>query len=587
MRFFIILLPIFVSVLYARDVRVVSTDFNGRVDEFILSLEGTEQSSTKRLIIKKENIPVSAKSFDIKFNFASAKKGDDGYFVLADGRLGSFKLDNGKIIERRNPMPIFGMKKSSSAFVAIIKGLKYEFSMVAEVKNGKYQLYPRFHIGELGTIPYEDIIIDVTFFDGNDANYSAMARKYREYQIGRGEVETLRERAKKRPELSYAVESMYVRFLMSQKDNSKLKILEQTIKNEPPLRIFLDFVKTQEIIKNFGDMGIKDLSLCYVGWNSGGLDGRFPSLFPPDERLGGEAGMKRSIGIAKSFGYQCVAHVCNTDFYTISERFDINDIAWDVSQKPMFNKHIFSGGRAYFPCFKQVYKKYVPSDLEKLNELGIRGLHHIDVTSCIVPWACHNPAHSCTRSDTARYMNEIGLLAREVLGGFASEGPCDHVAKSLDYALYVSAYPRYLGRDNPMVDRIVPLWQITYHGIILSNPFYSTIDPFYESSARAKKSNGYLADVCERWLKIVEFGGRPTFYGNKIYGDLKPVKRTYDAYQKVKHLQWELMDFHDEIAPNVFITKYANGESIISNYSDEKFDYNGVIVSPKDYVLVR
>ncbi len=577
---------LFSSILTAQVASVVVTDLHDGVVESSLNLSDTEVANTKRLVIKKEDIPAFAKHIDIKFDFSSAKTGDDGYFVLSDGRLGLFKIDNGKILERRNPIPIFGMKKHSTAFVAIIKGMKYEFSTIAEVKDGVYKVYPRFHIAEIGAPVYEDIIIDVTFFPGEDANYSAMAREYRKYQLGRGEVRPLRERAVKRPELAYAVESMYVRFLMSQKNNDKSQIWEQTLDNEPPLRVFLDFCKTENIIKSFGEMGIKDLCICYVGWNSGGLDGRFPTLFPPEARLGGEGGMKRSILAGDSFGYQSVAHVCNTDFYTISARFDMNDIACDVSGKPKSNKHLFSGGRAYSPCFKQIYKKYIKEDLAKLKELGIRGLHHIDVTSCIVPWDCHSPAHPCTRADTAKYMNKIGLRARKVLGGFASEGPCDHVVNSLDYALYISAYPRYLGRENPMVDKIVPLWQIAYHGIILSNPFYSTIDPFYENSARAKKSKGHMSDVRERWLKIVEFGGRPTFYGHKIYDNLAPVKRAYDAYQKVKHLQWEFMDFHDEIAPNVFVTKYANGECIVSNYNEKEFIYGNKKVAPKDYILI-
>ena len=584
-NFVCVLIQVFASVACAQNAMLIFTGADGKVSERIISLENIENSQAKRLRIKKGDIPPNTGTLDVKFDFAKAKKGEKGYFVFSDGRLGSFKLDNAIMQERRNPMPIFGMKIGDTAFVAIVKGLKYEFSTIAEARGGLYGLYPRFHIGELGGPVYEDIVIDVTFFEGREANYSSMAREYRRYQLGRGEVKSLRDRAKGRPELAYAAESMYLRFLMAQKPN-KEKIGEQNLKNEPPLKIFMDFKKTGEILRKLGNMGIKELSVCYVGWNSGGLDGRFPTLFPPDERLGGKEEMLKSLKIAHDFGYQTVAHVCNTDFYSISERFDVADLSWTSKGKPAKSRHIMSGGIAYKPCFERVYKKYVSEDLDGLANLGIRGLHHIDVTSCITPWACHNPKHPCTRADTAYWMNKIGLLSREKIGGFASEGPCDHVANSLDYALYVSAYPRYLGRENKMMDKMVPLWQIAYHGIILSNPFYSTIDPFYENSARSRKSKGHLADVRARWLKIVEFGGRPAFYGTDIYKDLAPVKRAYCEWQKIKHLQWEFMDYHDEISPGVFLTKYGDGTKVLSNYTDKIFSYEGVEAKPMDYALI-
>ena len=46
---------------------------------------------------------------------------------------------------------------------------------------------------------------------GSDAGYPEMAKAYRDYQIGRGEVKPLRERIKGNPTLKYAVESPEVR----------------------------------------------------------------------------------------------------------------------------------------------------------------------------------------------------------------------------------------------------------------------------------------------------------------------------------------------------------------------------------------
>jgi len=186
-------------------------------------------------------------------------------------------------------------------------------------------------------------------------------------------------------------------------------------------------------------------------------------------------------------------------------------------------------------------------------------------------------------------MNKIGVMAHQYFGGFSSEGPCDHVAKTLDYILYASAYPKWVGQAHPLMDDIVPLWQIAYHGIILSNPFYSTIDYNYpRGKAPAKGNEPYhsLDNPETRRLKLVEFGGRPTFYFTN-YKDLKPIQQAYDEYQPLKYLQYEFMESHAEISPKVFVTHYADGSETAVNYSAAPFPYKGRNVKPMSYELYK
>ena len=135
-------------------------------DTYRLHIPAKEMSTSKRGYNKLESI-------DIKRDEAKAAKGEEGYWVLADGRMGKFDKDNGKLTERRQPMPLYGVKKGDNAFVGIVKGLKYEFSMIVDVKDGLYDIYPRFHIRAIFSnitpafmIPYEDLIIDFTHFKG-------------------------------------------------------------------------------------------------------------------------------------------------------------------------------------------------------------------------------------------------------------------------------------------------------------------------------------------------------------------------------------------------------------------------------------
>ncbi len=571
---------------YAVESVVVRTVYNS----------GKTESKTVNLAKQKDgayrlSIPVVELSKDINFidvhtDDAQAKKGDDGYWVLSDGRSGRFYRTYGRIVERRNPMPLYGVKKGDSAFVGIVKGLKYEFEMHIDVEDGNYTIYPRFLIKGIEFAPYEDLVVDFYNFKGKDANYSSMGKAYRKYQLERGEVQPISERVKKYPTLAYSADTMFVRVKHGVKAMSKIE--HQTEENEPHLYVNYTFDDFMKITRDLKSAGIDKLEMCFVGWNRGGFDGRFPDLFPVEPKFGGEAKMREAIKLGQSFGYQMVCHVCNTDFYRIAKRFDEYAISkrLDGSLRPYAH---MAGGRAYNPCFQVVCDRYIDDDYKGMSDLGLKGTHHIDVTSCIVPYTCHDKAHPCNRQQTADYQNLIGEKCRKYFGGFGSEGPCDHVAKTLDYALYVWAYPSWVGGDNPLVDRLVPIWQIAYHGIILSNPYYATIDYTYDVNPnRSWSPYKTLLDKTYRRLKMAELNGRPTFYfvNYKELG-IKPIKEAYDEYQPMKHLQYFFMDFHDEIAPNVFITKFSNGEYIITNYSDVAFKYKGNIIEAKNYKLLK
>ncbi|MBI5819135.1 MAG: hypothetical protein HZA88_09105 [Verrucomicrobia bacterium] len=558
---------------------------DGKTEQTLQKLEKVGDN-IYRLKIPIKAISRDVSCIDVLYDDATARKGEDGYFVMGDGRLGTFRLDKGRIEERRNPMPLFGMKNSKGAFVGIVKGLKYEFSTIVEAKNGEYRIWPRFLIKEMAFVPYEDIVIDFHHFDGDKANYCSMARAYRDYQLARSEVVPLRERVKGNPQLAYTADAMFIRVKHGIKVN-KDKIEHQTRENEPPVTVFHTFDDFMRIMKELKELGVEKAEMCSVGWNSGGFDGRFPQLFPVEEKFGGEAKMREAIALAHRLGYQIVCHVCNTDFYTVADRYNEGDIAKRADGS--LHKHgVLAGGRAYFPCFKCVYERHIDGDYKHMADMGLKGTHHIDVTSCIVPYPCHDPKHPCNRQQTADYMNAIGEKARKVFGGFGSEGPCDHVARTLDYALYVTAYPKWVGRDTPMMDRIVPLWQIVYHGIILSNPFYATIDYPFERATPKKNIQPYQAlnDARTRRLKVAEFGGRPTFYFID-YKNLKPIKQAYDEYQPIKYLQYEFMDYHGSIGDNVFVTRYSDGSEVVTNYSDKDFSCKGRVIKPMDYQLFK
>ena len=233
-------------------------------------------------------------------------------------------------------------------------------------------------------------------------------------------------------------------------------------------------------------------------------------------------------------------------------------------------------------------------DFPRVAALGFHGLHYIDVISTVWPRACYNPRHPQTRRETAENWLRILRLARETFGGAASEGCFDMYVREMDYGLYQSF--NLLGDMPEIAARRVPLWSLVYHGIVLSNPSAETVN--------------YPAKTWKERLKCYEYGGRPAIYVHSAFvsgrksnwmGDLdilagtdeqlekgaRQVKRAYDDYQPLKYLQTQFMDRHEQLAPDVYRVTYSGGDSMVFNYAEADYDYDGHVVPAHDYILVK
>ena len=84
------------------------------------------------------------------------------------------------------------------------------------------------------------------------------------------------------------------------------------------------------------------------------------------------------------------------------------------------------------------------------------------------------------------------------MGAFSSEGAMDFALKDLDYALYISFGDGMYKLNIPLVDEMIPFFELTYHGIILYNP----ISPTINHSIKQKR------DQIIYHLR----GGKPSFY---------------------------------------------------------------------------
>jgi hypothetical protein len=321
--------------------------------------------------------------------------------------------------------------------------------------------------------------------------------------------------------------------------------------------------------------GLEKAEFCLVGWNKSGHDGRYPQLFPVEPLLVGEEGLRGLINKAKSLGYQITCHTNSTDSYSIA-----NNYSTDITRKNKdgtIAQHggTWGGGRAKWVCPEKGLE-IAKDELPKVAELGFYGLHYIDVISTIACAPCYDPKHPQTRRQVAENFKAMAKLSKDLFGGFASEGGYDHTAPYLDYGLYISFFDTDSQKIPPLFSKSVPIWQIVYHGIILANPYTSTVN----SPIKSRKHQ----------LEVMERGGRPTVYifskflssGNNWMGNddlictteedmertVKLLAEMYSELAPLAYLQTEFIDRHDEIAPGVYRTFYSDGSVMTVDYNE-------------------
>ncbi|HPA18480.1 MAG TPA: DUF5696 domain-containing protein [Verrucomicrobiae bacterium] len=547
--------------------------------------------------VRRAELPPGVEYVTIQPDFARAAIGEEGYYITPDGFLGTFRLQKGSYtvpgpsgFYGRNFMPIFGMKNPRATFVAIVATMRFEYDLMVRAKDGAYSIAPRFLVS--GFVPPDDITVHYHLLSGKDADYAGMARTYRNHQLARGVCKPIKERMKTHAELAYAAKSMEVRIRQGWKP-APSPVLEQTPETEPTMKVAVTFDRVGDILDAFEKAGVRRAEICLVGWNQKGHDGRWPQIFPVEETLGGEARLRPLIKKARRMGYQIVGHTNSSDGYSIADCWD-PDLAVKRADGTPFSNAVWSGGKTYALCPQRSFERFYPRDIQKVADLGFRGLHYIDVITILQPPRCHDPLHPCSSKDSAIWFDRILQACKDHIGGVASEGAFDFACGNLDYVLYVY-FNGLSGKRNPLHDRVIPIWQLVYNGIILSNPFTETVNPTTKDAMTQ--------------LKLAEFNGRPIFYfysqfkaDNKNWmgsTDLRCateeelteatgcLKKGYDEFEALAPLQLEFMEQHEQVAADVFRTAFSDGSEIITNYGASAFPYKGKSVPSMRYALFK
>ena len=356
----------------------------GRIEQKSAALiwkykDGTKDTTTVMLNVVKNHLSLRVTKEALALvdtlvvlpEFANAVAGEEGAWINPSGFVTRFREGREGCFYRhkKHPLPIIGYDTPRGFYMGYLRSYRYDVALVSAAKGNHYTFSIELPLVDIE--PYEDFCVDFYKLEGGEATYSGMGRLYRKMQMDAGVIKPLSERVKTRPELKYVVENPEVRIRQCWKP-VPTPVIDQTLENEPELRVKVTFDRVKEIVDEMKRQGVK-AELCLVGWNLKGHDGRFPTHFPPEPELGGESALRELIKYAQENGFQIVPHICTCDAYKVSEDWDEADVA-KRHDGSLSTHAIYGSGRMYNLCYKVSYEKYAQKLHDKLADLGFRGI---------------------------------------------------------------------------------------------------------------------------------------------------------------------------------------------------------------------
>jgi hypothetical protein len=552
--------------------------------------------------------------------FGAAGTRQEGYMFVPDGSGSLIYLNNGKLdaapynealygidtsrFSHLKPLggspsrlPVFGMKKDDTAFLAIIEEGDGMARVEADI-SGRTHSYNYVHssyeinafepltlsgawttqtVPKFQAKPYQgNITIRYGFLQGEAASYSGMASYYRTYLTEKQGLGRLEEQEQTPFFLELIGGVPKKKFFLGIPYNSY-----------QPLTTF---DQSQKILEELIGNGIGNIKLRYTGWFNGGITHSSPSSVSVGRKLGGKQGFAKLLDYTNRNGidvYPDVAFMSVQDSWKFSPKREASRTItgslasiYPYNQAGYFKEEWISPAYTLSPIklpdlidnFAGSYKKINASGLS-LRDMGE------ELNSDF------NTKHMFTREDTKRVVQE--QLAKLVDSSklMISGGN----AYALPYVDSVVNVPLSNSGFN-ITDREVPFYEIALHGYIdyagqalnmsdeqtmrhhvlkaLETGSNLNFTWFYAKSSSVKESEfDYLFSANYRnWIDEAK----------STYKEVNAVLSKVRTQQIINHSMLE---------KGVYQTTYEDGTRVIVNYNDYAIKVKGDAVESMGYLI--
>lgn len=418
----------------------------------------------------------------------------------------------------------------------------------------------------------EDFQISYYFLTGDNANYSYMAQLYRQNLINKGMQEKELRNSLNIETLGSALyEDSFLGF---------------TFKREAKLTKYSD---NFSIIEYFNKAGIDDISLTLSGWQKNGLDSSLTNKLIFSSALGGKREYKK---LQEKCDNASVQLYLGTDLFGVkynrffdsfikkrdtSKRMDgkfANLSIYDVTTQKFSKDGYLVSPSKYQKYFNSLLKSAHKNSLKNINLRNFGTQLNSDFDS----------GKKINRSQTKELIISMLESSKENTN-YAFDGSNAYI---LPFAKQVTNIP--LGcSDYPGESNSVPFLQLVLSGCV-------------EAVSKPVNLSGNSKSMI---LKCISYGVSPNYV--LAYENVELLKATnYTEYYAVsfetlkesivaeyKYFEKALSTVENSrlidyqiISPDISLSEFANGETIVVNFGDEDFQYDDVTISAESYVIL-
>ncbi|MCR5585404.1 MAG: hypothetical protein K6F63_08245 [Lachnospiraceae bacterium] len=408
----------------------------------------------------------------------------------------------------------------------------------------------------------KDKVVIYTFFSGDDADYSGMAKIYRSYLEKNGLI------ADRIDDDNYSL---------------ALKMLMGTTKSGVIFDEYIamtTFGQVRDILEELAELGITNEKLVLSDWvkNSGDYN-----YWGPEFRLGGKSGLNSlSKYAAERPGLDVFLETsfaqCNSSTKGINEDEDVvyDGLGIEIAELYM------DGSISYLTNPLTIFKRN-GKFLNKLKKYDGVGIAYEDLGR--IAYYDYNDLHPFTKDETVQEFRKVFAETEDAGKGISVNGANQYSYSFADY-IYNLTEENY---GLSITDYSVPFVQMVISGYI----------PYSTSGA------GNLSyDLETQKLKWIEYGSLPYFYVtyesalnlretpndtlfSSTWSDWKPI--IADTYNEFKEnfscIYGKQMTEHRILSDKVSRITYENGVSIYVNYDENETMADGIKIPGKGYVV--
>jgi hypothetical protein len=577
---------------------------------------------------KKALIDYNIYSIDFLPFFGAGHKSEDGYIFVPDGSGSLINFNNGKFnyadyempvynklllvpapnynekiekpdanYEVKAAMPVFGISKKDKAYLAVINGNEGTAIINARVsgKTNEYNnVYCSFKLRRedselrLSGVSYiassvkqkanlssatQDIgEIRYYFLSGENADYSGMANKYRQYLI--------KEKGLKKK----INDNDYPLFLNLYGGVSREKsILGVPTKVFEPLTTFK---QAKLITDELSSDGVKSIVVKYSAWNNFKDLGALSTKASPDNAIGGSEDFKYLL---KETSKKEIKIFPETDFINFNKNRNgytkTSNSAKEIDQIPIVQKQSFNK----FPVILKEWNLISPLYLDDLVQKFVRSYYKFDNSSLAINnigsaiYTDYSSGRFIGSGEMPQLLANTLSKTKESISNIMIDGASSYSFPYVDYIINSPA--QNSGFD--ITDEKVPFYQQVLHGYIYlaSSPVNLSDEPG-KSVLQSIETGGSLhyALVYESPTLLIDtyldYLISPSFSQWK-----KSIIENYNMISKdLKTVATATIEKHIKLANGVYETQYDNGISVIVNYNNTDYSENGVIVKANNYL---